>query len=109
MLNKNETTILIPKFAILNFIIFGTLFGMIAYEQYQLFKIYGDFILTEKTSIILLSIGVLFFILWSYSILSVLKNTFKKDINKIAWLIALIILPPTALFYSDIKDLQIEK
>jgi hypothetical protein len=38
-----------------------------------------------------------------------LKNSFKKDSDKIAWIIALIIIPPTALFYFDIKDLQIEK
>jgi hypothetical protein len=59
--------------------------------------------------VILGGMAVLFFILWSYCILSVLKNSFKKDSDKIAWMIALIIIPITAIFYLDIKDLQIQK
>ena len=104
-----ENKIFIPKFALIFIVIFGILFFLLIKEQNTLLNIYNDFIITKNTTLILSGICGLFLIIWSYSLLSVLKNSFRKDSDKIAWIIALIIIPPTAIFYPDIKDLQIEK
>jgi hypothetical protein len=82
---------------------------MLIKEQNTLLNIYNDFKISDNTIVIISGMTILFFILWSYCILSVLKNSFKKDSDKIVWMIALIIIPPTAIFYLDIKDLQIQK
>jgi uncharacterized membrane protein len=104
-----EKKIFIPKFALIIIAIFTILFILLIKEQNTLLNLYNDFRISQNTIVILGGMAVLFFILWSYCILSVLKNSFKKDSDKIAWMIALIIIPITAIFYLDIKDLQIQK
>jgi Flp pilus assembly protein TadB len=51
-----------------------------------------------------------FCLIWIYSLMSVLKNDFKKENNKTIWLIALIFLPfITPYIYHDFKEIQIIK
>lgn len=104
---NEDKKIFIPKIGLIFLVIFSALLFLLIREQNTLFNIYNNFILNKNTIIILSTICILFFILWSYCILSVLKNSFKKDSDKIAWIIVLIIIPPTALFYFDIKEQQI--
>lgn len=45
--------------------------------------------------------------IWIYSLISILKNDFKKDSNKTVWIIALIFLPfITPYIYPDFKEIQ---
>lgn len=48
----------------------------------------------------------IFFLLWVYSLYSVLKNNFSNN-DKIVWILALIFLPFTAVFYPFIGRKQI--
>jgi hypothetical protein len=48
-------------------------------------------------------------IVWLYSLISILKNDFKKDVNKIVWLISIILIPPSSLLYPLFKKQIIEK
>ena len=96
----------IPKIAIT----FIFIFGMILYLGIRdIINNPSENILTKELIVIMFSGGILFTLLWCYCVISVLKNNFKKDSNKIVWLLALIFLPPTAIFYPDIKEFQIEK
>jgi len=36
---------------------------------------------------------------WIYSIVSVISNDFKKDVNKIVWLVLLIFIPISFIWY----------
>ena len=49
------------------------------------------------------------FIVWFYSLISILKNSFIKKGNKLIWLLLLIFMPFTAFFYPDFKKNQIQK
>lgn len=96
----------VPKIAIAYIIIFGTLIILAIRDIMNNPK---EDILTQNLIVLLFSGGIMFSMLWCYCVVSVLKNNFKKDSNKIVWLLALIFLPPTAIFYPDIKEFQIEK
>jgi hypothetical protein len=48
------------------------------------------------------------FIVWIYSLISTLKNSFRKKSNKFIWLLLLILMPFTAFFYPDFRKIQIE-
>lgn len=48
------------------------------------------------------------FIVWIYSLISILKNSFRKKSNKFLWLVLLILMPFTAFFYPDFRKIQIE-
>lgn len=48
-----------------------------------------------------------FCLIWFYSLISILKNDFKKESNKTVWLLALIFIPfLTPYIYPDFKDVQ---
>lgn len=48
-----------------------------------------------------------FCLVWFYSLISILKNDFKKESNKTVWLIALIFIPfLTPYIYPDFEDVQ---
>lgn len=48
-----------------------------------------------------------FCLVWFYSLISILKNDFKKESNKTVWLLALIFIPfLTPYIYPDFKDVQ---
>lgn len=51
-----------------------------------------------------IAIVILSYILFNiYSLISVFKNDFKKENNKIFWLIALIFIPISFMFYMDLE------
>lgn len=48
-----------------------------------------------------------FCVMWLYSLISILRNDFKKESNKTVWLLALIFIPfLTPYIYPDFKDVQ---
>lgn len=49
------------------------------------------------------------FVIWIYSIISVLSNEFKSGATKIVWILALIFFPITAILYPFIGKKQIKK
>ena len=61
-----------------------------------------------ETLFIALILFINWFIIWFYSLISVIKNSFKKKRNKFLWLILILFLPISAFFYSDFKKVQIE-
>ena len=48
------------------------------------------------------------FLIWAYSFISIIRNTFKKRENKQLWLFLIFILPFSVFFYPDLKRVQIE-
>ncbi len=43
------------------------------------------------------------FLLWIYCLISIIKNDFKKDVNKIVWLILIFIIPIIFIIYLDLE------
>lgn len=48
------------------------------------------------------------FIVWIYSLISTLKNSFRKKSNKLIWLLLLLFMPISAFFYPDFRKTQLE-
>lgn len=48
------------------------------------------------------------FIVWIYSLISIIKNSFRKKSNKLIWLLLLLFMPISAFFYPDFRKTQIE-
>lgn len=68
--------------------------------------------LEEQTTVYIIRIGTLFLyniLFWFYCIISILKNDFKKDINKITWLITMFFAPFLWMVYLDFERVQVEK
>lgn len=94
---------------------------LISYLIYATHNIFGYIYLDEElfwkeinnlTTFTFLVFGVLILInllFWFYSIISVLKNDFKKDINKICWLVTLFLAPFFWMLYLDFEEIQIIK
>ena len=61
-----------------------------------------------ETLLIALIIFINWFIIWFYSLMSVIKNSFKKKSNKLLWLVLILFLPISAFLYSDFKKIQLE-
>ena len=82
---------------ILNLLLFGTGYYFLS----------NDLIYLMGLSLILIFSN--WFIIWSYSFVSILKNKFKKRENKKLWLLLIFFLPFTVFFYLDLKKIQIER
>ena len=82
---------------ILNLLLFGTSYYFLS----------NDLIYLMGLSLILIFSN--WFIIWSYSFVSILKNKFKKRENKKLWLLLIFFLPFTVFFYLDLKKVQIER
>ncbi len=82
---------------ILNLLLFGTGYYFLS----------NDLIYLMGLSLILIFSN--WFIIWSYSFISILKNKFKKRENKKLWLLLIFFLPFTVFFYLDLKKIQIER
>ena len=82
---------------ILNLLLFGTGYYFLS----------NDLIYLMGLSLILTFSN--WFIIWSYSFISILKNKFKKRENKKLWLLLIFFLPFTVFFYLDLKKVQIER
>lgn len=78
------------------------------------------FILLILLEIVLFSLdlflGVFFFtilifinfgMIWLYSLISIIKNDFKKENQKLIWIILIIFLPFTAYLYPDFRKVQV--
>lgn len=46
-------------------------------------------------------------ITWTYSLISIIKNDFKKENQKIVWILLIIFIPFTAILYPDFERIQI--
>ena len=44
---------------------------------------------------------------WLYALISVIKNDFKKNENKMIWIILIIFVPFSAFLYPDFKEIQV--
>ena len=82
---------------ILNLLLFGTGYYFLSNDLIYLM------------GLILILIFSNWFIIWSYSFVSILKNKFKKRENKKLWLLLIFFLPFTVFFYLDLKKVQIER
>lgn len=82
---------------ILNLLLFGTAYYFLSNNLIYLMGL--SLILTFSN----------WFIIWSYSFISILKNKFKKRENKKLWLLLIFFLPFTVFFYLDLKKIQIER
>lgn len=59
--------------------------------------------------ILLLSLlGLVIAVVWVYSFISIIRNDFKKSINKIIWLIVLIFVPVSCVLYPFIGKKQLK-
>ncbi len=47
-------------------------------------------------------------IIWFYSLISIIKNSFKKKSNKLFWLVLILFIPFSAFFYFDLKKILTE-
>lgn len=47
--------------------------------------------------------------IWLYSLMSIIKNDFKKENQKTIWIILIIFIPFSALLYPDFRKIQIIK
>ncbi|RXJ98382.1 hypothetical protein CRU98_10105 [Arcobacter sp. CECT 8986] len=68
------------------------------------YNILTDIGLVSASLILIINI-----IFWLYSFISILLKDFKKDINKITWLIAIIFVPFCWIFYLDAERIIIKK
>lgn len=50
-----------------------------------------------------------YIIIWLYSFISIMKDTFKKKSNKLFWITLLLFVPFSAFVYPDFKKIQIVK
>ena len=82
---------------ILNLLLFGTGYYFLS----------NDLIYLMGLSLILIFSN--WFIIWSYSFVSILKNKSKNRENKKLWLLLIFFLPFTVFFYLDLKKVQIER
>lgn len=48
-----------------------------------------------------------FGMIWLYSLISIIKNDFKKENQKLIWIILIIFLPFTAYLYPDFRKVQV--
>lgn len=104
-----------PTWLIISLLLQGIL---ISYVIYSVYNIIGYIDLDSEifwkeinnlTTFTFLIIGVIILInllFWFYSIISILKNDFEKDINKVCWLITLFLAPFFWMIYLDFEEIQ---
>lgn len=61
---------------------------------------FGTFVFT-------ILIFINFGLIWLYSLISIIKNDFKKENQKLIWIILIIFLPFTAYLYPDFRKVQV--
>lgn len=81
-----------PKFLIFQIILSFVSLALLFYFELSIFMII--FILN-------------YIIIWIYSFISILRNTFKNKNNKLFWITLLVFIPFSAYFYPDFKKTQI--
>lgn len=70
--------------------------GLYFFKQDLLFEIF----------FITLVLFINWFIFWFYSLISIIKNDFKKKSNKSIWLLLILLLPISAFLYPDFKKIH---
>ncbi|MBP9491204.1 MAG: hypothetical protein KBE77_07115 [Aliarcobacter sp.] len=99
-LKENEKIKYKPKILIIQIILNLLLLG----AGYYLFLMNLIFLMVLIVGLIVLN----WFLIWAYSFISIIRNTFKKRENKQLWLFLIFILPFSVFFYPDLKRVQIE-
>ena len=99
-LKENEKIKYKPKILIIQIILNLLLLGAGCY----LFLMNLIFLMVLIVGLIVLN----WFLIWAYSFISIIRNTFKKRENKQLWLFLIFILPFSVFFYPDLKRVQIE-
>lgn len=83
------------------------LFFTVGMSDFKLLE--QSFSMINERAIVLIYVYIIpIAIMWIYAIFSILKNDFKKDIDKISWLIGTIFVPLVFAFYLDSKNKLIE-
>ena len=72
--------------------------GFYFFKQDLLFEIFFISIITF----------INWFAVWLYSLISIIKNSFRKKSNKLLWLLLILFIPSSAFLYPDFKRIQIE-
>jgi|GEM_PF-5161748 len=72
--------------------------GFYFFKQDLLFEIF----------FITMIIFINWFVVWLYSLISIIKNSFRKKSNKLLWLFLILFMPFSAFLYPDFKRIQIE-
>ena len=62
-------------------------------------------ILISDIFLVIMFINLISF--WLYALISVIKNDFKKNENKMIWIILIIFVPFSAFLYPDFKEIQV--
>lgn len=44
---------------------------------------------------------------WTYALVSIIKNDFKKENQKLIWILLILFFPPSAYLYPDFRKIQI--
>jgi len=106
-IDKNKTnneTKFFPKHTIIQSIVNSFFFIMFLYIEFSESIVDNtyDFLFVSLLTISLIN----FITFWIMALYSILRNDFKKDINKVIWLIAIILLPFTAFMYPDFEKIQ---
>ena len=91
---KYKPTILIIQI-ILNIFLLGTTYYLLSIDS------------VSELAFILFITFLNLSIIWIYSFLSIIKSKFKRKNNKLLWLMLIIFLPFSALFYPDFRKIQI--
>ena len=99
-LKENEKIKYKPKILFIQIILNLLLLGAGCY----LFLMNLIFLMVLIVGLIVLN----WFLIWAYSFISIIRNTFKKRENKQLWLFLIFILPFSVFFYPDLKRVQIE-
>lgn len=78
------------------------LFFTIGMSDFKMLK--QNFSIMNSTGMILIFLYLIpILIFWFYAIFSILKNNFKRDTDKITWLVGTIFVPLVFAFYLDFK------
>ena len=62
-------------------------------------------ILISDIFLVIMFINLISF--WLYALISVIKNDFKKNENKMIWIILIIFVPFSAFLYPDFTEIQV--
>jgi len=85
-----------------------TIFSFIRLIEYQNQNQY-EYITVLELFTYFIIFTMYFVILWISCLVSILRNDFKKDVNKIIWLLAIILVPPTSIIYPFFSEQRISK
>lgn len=44
---------------------------------------------------------------WTYALVSIIKNDFKKENQKLIWILLILFFPPSAYLYPDFRKIQV--